>query len=989
MLYPASLLYDSNIQDEEEEKDSEQDQNVTRTGNNVMNSASDGTSSPSSSTSSVDDVPKETEEEWIPLKGATNATFQPNTTLVGRRLRCVVTVFRKRRKQRRNLDNDNDDIDDGHDDNHCDGTTKTTTAGVVSHTSSLLAVSSSSSSSSAYTTSSSYSSSNTSSSPCSSSTSGPPLDKCPTRQTDDHYGGDDDDDDVEDYNDDDGSGSNNGNLNNGIVVDRIICELPDAVRAELTMFNGARQAMIRGGAKFGNLLGRTATNDDDDDDGSCINSNNAATTFRIEVGIGRKTIPDHIKLKLHEKEREIAFNSVQICCRHGSEQDYEPLTDRPILQVSAQADPSNSKYVDLIFPTLPPLTSTPATTTSEECGVVGQNSSTSLSPPTKEWALLNYCVIDPSGRSPPRLELEVPNRMTRESLLLALGIANYRGKPGLLNNQTVLFRDDEVSSRPLPSPVTTTVREAATLNPTTTTPMPSTDPEDATKPPVGRNVDNVGTDGPLKDFGPNENNLDESISTTNGDTDGRDAVSCNSPPRSPDRPNRLEGSGDPVQATPGNSDTSFFSCLSTPDNTNIIDTQREQQQKQHQHRQQNLHEEPIQRPNHCKATEVGTDIGGNVKVRPASAVDKPDANASLRELQRELDFLRGTLVRKDRVVAELQRQVTKSDEAHQKTKQKLASYENELKQSRQDCERIQMAKRQVERTLQVQYDNAQRIEANHRQAVRAMEVQSTKQLEKIADLEKANRTLQNEKAVLGATVEARESKLERLGDLQASNDRLLEQVRGMQALHVEINESKTRYQRLEEQLAEKVQSEDKCRKELQDALDATERSKGRIQVEQQKAASCHAQLEVIQKSNQQLKGERNSYKQKNESLSKEISRLCRNGRSVRDIERILADHEALLHEAETLRVQKRKALEEVHMYRTSYERTRVVDQLGGVEQDTRRALERTAELERLLAEMTDYVQAKEMQMETMKLVNETLQEEIRNLAQANFRKNEV
>jgi phage regulator Rha-like protein len=120
-----------------------------------------------------------------------------------------------------------------------------------------------------------------------------------------------------------------------------------------------------------------------------------------------------------------------------------------------------------------------------------------------------------------------------------------------------------------------------------------------------------------------------------------------------------------------------------------------------------------------------------------------------------------------------------------------------------------------------------------------------------------------------------------------------------------------------------------------------------------------------------------------------MSRLCRSGRTIRDIEKILADHEALVQEADLLRVQKRKALEEAHKYRTSYEQIKTAEEVLGVEQETRRAVERTTELERLLAEMTDYIHAKEMQLETMKEVNQTLQDEIHNLAKANLRKNEV
>merc|ERR1712166_1254955 len=179
------------------------------------------------------------------------------------------------------------------------------------------------------------------------------------------------------------------------------------------------------------------------------------------------------------------------------------------------------------------------------------------------------------------------------------------------------------------------------------------------------------------------------------------------------------------------------------------------------------------------------------------------------------------------------------------------------------------------------------------------------------------------------------------------------------ALRSQLKASYRRHETLQRGLESKTKVEIQCRKELESALNAVKNNKNRIQGEQEK-------------------GERNSYKQKNESLSKEVARLCRGGRNIRDIEKLIADHESLLQEAELLRVQKRKALEDAHRYRTLYDQVKAVEERSGMEQETRHALERTTELERLLAEMTDYVTAKDMQFDTMKQVNQALQDEIQN-----------
>ena len=52
-------------------------------------------------------------------------------------------------------------------------------------------------------------------------------------------------------------------------------------------------------------------------------------------------------------------------------------------------------------------------------------------------------------------------------------------------------------------------------------------------------------------------------------------------------------------------------------------------------------------------------------------------------------------------------------------------------------------------------------------------------------------------------------------------------------------------------------------------------------------------------------------------------------------------------------------------------------------------MKRNAELERLLLDLTEYVTAKEMQLDTLKHVNAALQTEIRDLAKASMSRNDV
>mmetsp|Transcript_8056 Transcript_8056/g.19487 ORF Transcript_8056/g.19487 Transcript_8056/m.19487 type:complete len:238 (-) Transcript_8056:458-1171(-) len=89
------------------------------------------------------------------------------------------------------------------------------------------------------------------------------------------------------------------------------------------------------------------------------------------------------------------------------------MTDEPIKQVTATADASNSNHLDLMFPVLP-----------------------------EEGSMLGAVLTDG------KLLLKASNRITRESLLMALGIANYQGKPGKLGCKTLLFGDDVQPQQP-------------------------------------------------------------------------------------------------------------------------------------------------------------------------------------------------------------------------------------------------------------------------------------------------------------------------------------------------------------------------------------------------------------------------------------------------------------------------------------------------------------------------------------------------------------
>jgi chromosome segregation ATPase len=251
------------------------------------------------------------------------------------------------------------------------------------------------------------------------------------------------------------------------------------------------------------------------------------------------------------------------------------------------------------------------------------------------------------------------------------------------------------------------------------------------------------------------------------------------------------------------------------------------------------------------------------------------------------------------------------------------------------------------------------------------------------------RVLQNDKTVLSAALEARDGKLTKMAALKNSYDSLSEKVATNELLENELEILRKKYKGkcVELESAAELQSNtqtelDNLRSDLDSLMSQREKERSIISSHQAE----HGQLQIII---QKVTAERNNYKQKAESLSKEMARICRNGRTIREIEKILAEDSSRSQEVDVLREQKRKAADELQKYQILYEQARRVQLMAGVDYDVSKVLERNEELERLLSGLTEYVNAKEMQLETMKLVNDALQSEIRDLAKAHMSKNDV
>lgn len=622
------------------------------------------------------------------------------------------------------------------------------------------------------------------------------------------------------------------------------CETCHTVIAALPIFNGARQALVRG-AQFGGLLGKG-------------NATGRTFCIKIQMSYSSDDEPKRRRSRRRPNATPTVSSAVTIYQVSGSTSEPMHPVENPIRCVTATADHQNATHVALVLPSSLP-----------------------------DGMIAALCTTDP----PNRFLLQAPNRLARESILLAIGIANYQGKPADLCADTILYPPNNLSS--------------------------------------GLSLADDGSESVTT----GEN---DSISMQSSSSLSTSSLDDPLPPTTIQRPLQSSQSDFLSKGSPG------------------VDAQ--------------LH----------RCSSLG-----------AVLISVDDDATAIGEIQREMQQLRAKLARKDKVVSELQRQVTHSDEICRQSEQKLLSAEASLQQCQNETISLKQSLVVVEKKVSSRDQSIQRIQFELEARNVALESEMLAQRDRIATQEKANRTLQNEKDVLAAAIDAREQRLAKMADLQASFNVVSAKLAQQNEFQKEIEEANRRYSSAREEL-ERIRQLSSIRlEELSSQQDQITLLEQKLLEEANTTASHKSELEKEQMKTQKLKAERNSYKQKGDSLSKEMGRICRNGRSVRDVEKILADDVSRKEEVNLLREQKRRALEQLEHFRTAYEQSLSVQKLAGLDHDSAKLLERNAELERLLSGLTEYLSAKEMQLETMKLVNDALQSEIRELAKANMSKNDI
>eukprot|EP00978_Attheya_sp_CCMP212_P033851 scaffold138780_cov50-Attheya_sp.AAC.2 len=249
-----------------------------------------------------------------------------------------------------------------------------------------------------------------------------------------------------------------------------------------------------------------------------------------------------------------------------------------------------------------------------------------------------------------------------------------------------------------------------------------------------------------------------------------------------------------------------------------------------------------------------------------------------------------------------------------------------------------------------------------------------KKLEDQTELEKAIKVLENEKAVMAASIEARDSKLQKMASLQDTVDLLSAQSEKYESVRAQLNDMEGKYENKQKELELTIKSKEQVSEELEQTKTTIEELSKRFEEEKEQLKEGKREIQKYQMASQTYKAERNSAKQKAESLSKEMSRVHKT--STEQQQKWLEHEIALNEEISSFRKQKRNALEELEESRSHHILAMQAHHKAGIDGEAVRAVGQRAELEHVVAELTEYVNAQEMQLETMRAVNRALTEEL-------------
>ena len=348
----------------------------------------------------------------------------------------------------------------------------------------------------------------------------------------------------------------------------------------------------------------------------------------------------------------------------------------------------------------------------------------------------------------------------------------------------------------------------------------------------------------------------------------------------------------------------------------------------------------------------------------------------------EETFNEGENFTESTIIEQMKRELQELKESNLKDKQEHAQVTNQYKeklnklQENNDTQAQTLDKNKTmitnyEQTIKQLTTNMQTLAKQNEE----MEHVINKQESDIDTYQKEIEAINKEKYVIKASLESKEEKLNTMEEYKLKIKHLEDQMTDFSSLKKQLtqeksknetsNQAQTNLQTQITQFQNKIQSHQSTIKSLEQQI-----TQNQNQIQLLKSNNIS-----IQEKNHKLLSDRNFFKNKSESLSKEM-KIHYNSKEDK-LSKIRQEYEGKLHSEKK---EKRKLQEELDCYVDLYQQSVIHEQQHEKESySVHQLMKQKGELERVVRELTEYMQAKEMQLETLKEVNCVLTEEVRRL----------
>ena len=210
---------------------------------------------------------------------------------------------------------------------------------------------------------------------------------------------------------------------------------------------------------------------------------------------------------------------------------------------------------------------------------------------------------------------------------------------------------------------------------------------------------------------------------------------------------------------------------------------------------------------------------------------------------------------------------------------------------------------------------------------------------------RSSQSVENEKSVQSARVQNLENKTADLEDLRGKVKALTASSNKSGALEKQLNIATAKVESLQLTNDSLMEETKRMRKQTSEAKSSLSSTTTKLEALTKTHKSVASDLQGATKETQKLTAERNGLKQKAASLGKDLARLSRGGRSVKELEKMIQHYDQMRIENSVLKAEKKAADESMMEYKEAAELHVDARQRGLVDGEAERALQQRAELE--------------------------------------------